>query len=1034
MEIATNDVPTGHEAVGAHRPAVDLRHASALEHAAESIIITRADGRIDHVNAAFERMTGYRRDELIGLNPRILQSGAHDAAFYQAMWTRLGAGDPWAATFVNRRKDGSLYHQHTSISAVRDREGVIIGYVGIARDMDPELALQERLAQSLHYTQTVADTSTVAILTYKASGQAISANRAAAAMKGGTVEQLRAQNFRELASWRTAGLIEAAEAALASGREQRVEARMTTTFGRELAVIADFVPFEFEGEPQLLAMLTDITERKRVEAQFLQAQKMEAVGLLAGGVAHDFNNVLAVIMSFGEFAREGLDPSDQRYADLTEVLTAAERAAGLTKQLLIFSRQQPTQKRPTNLNRNVTDLQKFLARAVGDNIKLTVSLAPAPVVVAIDPVQFDQVLLNLAVNARDAMSGGGGLQIALCQVDDVGSTGAAPMARLTVTDSGTGMDEETKKRVFEPFFTTKERGKGTGLGLATCFGIVKDAGGSIHVTSTRGKGTTITVDLPLCKDSIAPDGARTLELARGQGELILVVEDDAVLRSGTTRVLENAGYRVIAAPDGNEACRRVEELGSDLDAVLTDVMLPGRSGPEIAQLTAQVSPGTAVILISGFPEELAGGAIDPGVPVLWKPIRPDALVRAVAGALARSVDAVPSPRTIVAQESLPVDLARERVLLVEDDVALARVSRRVLEVEGLEVVVAHSLAMARAAVGGTDFDAIVCDIGLPDGSGLDLLRELREHERQLPVVMMTGAPSVETATIAVRGQVAEYLQKPIPAGELRRAVRAAVDGGRIARLRTKLLAAKFGNSQLLHDLPTTERTFASALSTLHMVYQPIVRARSGEIFAHEALVRTAHPVMGSPGQLLAAAEALGRIEDVGRSVRAAVASGLRHHGDALGIAFVNVHPLEFREDILADLTDPLLGFADRVVIEVTERASLETGPTLDRTLLTLRDHGYKIAVDDLGEGYAGLASLISLRPEFAKIDMSLVRGVDRSAIQRDIIAAVVDIGRRSNFMVIAEGVERTEERDVLAELGCDLLQGYLFGRPTQLAG
>jgi CheY-like chemotaxis protein len=337
-------------------------------------------------------------------------------------------------------------------------------------------------------------------------------------------------------------------------------------------------------------------------------------------------------MSFGGLAREGLPAGDARANDLDEVLKAADRGASLTKQLLIFSRQEPSEKRPTDLNENLAQIGKFLARAVGDNVRLRVMPCAHPVVVAIDPVRFDQILLNLAVNARDAMPGGGLLELALTGATEPGQN---PMARLTVSDTGVGMTDETKQRIFEPFFTTKERGKGSGLGLATCFGIVADAGGTIRVTSVIGKGTTFVIELPLCSTAVATDQHLPGIRVPGRGERVLVVEDEPALRQAMLRVLQTAGYTVVAAADGEEALARISAPGADLDLVISDVVMPGRSGHDVEQHCARISPRTAVILTSGHLEEAPQRPRPDGAAILRKPVPTDELLRAVAQALAR---------------------------------------------------------------------------------------------------------------------------------------------------------------------------------------------------------------------------------------------------------------------------------------------------------------------------------------------------------------------------------------------------------------
>jgi EAL domain-containing protein (putative c-di-GMP-specific phosphodiesterase class I) len=360
---------------------------------------------------------------------------------------------------------------------------------------------------------------------------------------------------------------------------------------------------------------------------------------------------------------------------------------------------------------------------------------------------------------------------------------------------------------------------------------------------------------------------------------------------------------------------------------------------------------------------------------------------------------------------------------------LAAAASRILRTGGFEVVVAGTLTAARQALATSSFDALVADVELPDGSGFDLLQTLAGDNSELPVVMITMAPSVESAARAVRSRVAEYLPKPFAADDLLRVVRQAVEGGRVSRLRTKLLAARFGGDEFVKDVPRTEKTFCLALAKIRMVFQPIVRSVDGSVFGYEALLRSDEPSLSSPLRLLAAAEVLGRVVDVGRAVRAAVANTILQHGERLEAIFVNFHPSEIRADLLMAATDPLVALAHRVVLEVTERASLEGGERLDEDLRHIRSVGYRVAVDDLGEGYAGLTSLVTLRPDIAKVDMSLVRDVHRAPLKREIIRALVDMARRSGIVVVAEGVESVEEHEALVDLGCDLLQGYLYAKP-----
>ncbi len=507
----------------------------------------------------------------------------------------------------------------------------------------------------------------------------------------------------------------------------------------------------------------DATERTRLQTALAQSQKMDALGQLAGGIAHDFNNILAVILTYATFIREALPEGDQRLDDIIEVLNAGDRAVGLTRQLLAFSRQQPTQKRPVDLNQSLAQVHKLLVRTLGEHVALTVTPSARPAVVRIDPVQFDQIVLNLAVNARDAMPDGGQLRIALEHPPQSSTEPGEPgWVHLKVTDTGTGMDERTRQRIFEPFFTTKEKGKGTGLGLATCFGIVADTGGQIRVKSAPGQGTTFTVALPLCApeaDSVLRESTR---LARtGQGEIVLVAEDDATLRRVAARVLESAGYTVHAVADGKEAIAKLDELGPRLDLLLSDVVMPGCSGYDLIEHASHVAPQAAVLLTSGFVDKAAGRNHRKDLPILWKPVAPRELVRTVAEALrARPTSGIPAT---------PEGAAGGLVLVVEDDEAARRAMVRVLAGAGYASTVAATVADARRALEtGPEPRLVLFDLPLPDGSGAELLEWLAETRPALcpRVFILTGGITDEAARRVTLSGRFRVLPKPVQAKQL----------------------------------------------------------------------------------------------------------------------------------------------------------------------------------------------------------------------------------------------------------------------------
>lgn len=366
----------------------------------------------------------------------------------------------------------------------------------------------------------------------------------------------------------------------------------------------------------------------RTEAQLRQAQKLEAIGQLAGGIAHDFNNLLMVQMGYCDMMMEQLDPESPLTGELAEVLTCAERAAQLTRQLLAFSRKQTLQPRVLNLNEVVSDVEKLLRRLIGEDIDLVIQLDDDLGLVEADPGQIEQVIMNLAVNARDAMPEGGDLTIETGNVEldeayaesHVGAS-AGPHVMLALTDTGTGMDEATRSRLFEPFFTTKAQGKGTGLGLATVYGIVKQSGGNIWVYSEPGGGTTFKIYLPRVKGKVERVvRAAPVEL-RGGGELILVVEDDPALRTLLSRMLELLGFQVDAAPNGKEALDRLESGEVEPVLLITDVVLPGMGGSELAERAQRLMPQLSVLYTSGYTDAaiVHRGILQSGAPFLQKP-------------------------------------------------------------------------------------------------------------------------------------------------------------------------------------------------------------------------------------------------------------------------------------------------------------------------------------------------------------------------------------------------------------------------------
>jgi len=511
-------------------------------------------------------------------------------------------------------------------TSVHDRE---------RHEQDLENANAELRESEMRYRQLV-ELSPDGILVHR-NGRIEFANAAACRMLGAhTAKDLVGRPVVDLVPPERYEAVNARVQRIQNGQEplRLIEQNLRRLDGTSISTETIAMRFYSDGQPNVLSILRDVTGKKRLEEQLRQSQKMEAVGQLAGGVAHDFNNLLTIIITYGELLLSLRAGDEELSHDLKEILGAAERAAALTRQLLAFSRRQLLQPKVVDLSALTRDLKNMLSRLLPENIELTTNLASPLGSVSADAGQIEQVVLNLVVNARDAMPNGGRLTIETADVEldadsavlPAGSTGG-PFVMLAVTDSGYGMDEETRLKIFDPFFTTKDPGKGTGLGLSTVYGIVKQSGGSINVYSEPGIGTAFRIYLPRVYEEAAVVAPRRYPVEVSGSETILLVEDDARVREAAERVLRSRGYTVLLAENGERALSVAREHEGKIDLIISDLVMPVMGGRELARHVATVRPNVKILFMSGYTEDAASRSslLEPGVEFLSKPFTPDSL-------------------------------------------------------------------------------------------------------------------------------------------------------------------------------------------------------------------------------------------------------------------------------------------------------------------------------------------------------------------------------------------------------------------------
>jgi hypothetical protein len=641
----------------------------------------------------------------------------------------------------------------TTRAPVLERTGGVAAIVGVSRDVTEQKQAEVALRESEQKYRQMVETAAEGVWIFDDFLRTIFVNNRMAEMVGCKPEEMQGKAVSDF--------IAVEDVATLLPHFQHDNSATSTTDLRLRKSDGTVVWAILSSSPMLdalgcrngtLAMLTNVTERKRLEDQFRQAQKLEAMGRFAGGVAHDFNNILTVISGHSQLLLRHMERGSALRGQVEKIGAAADQAANLTRQLLSFSRRRAVQSEVLDLNVAVSNFEKLCHPIISDAIELVTELEADAARVRADAGQIDQVLMNLVVNARDAMPEGGRLGIATANVEDPGSEShpAGAYVLLAVSDTGCGMDNETKAHLFEPFFTTKEEGKGTGLGLSTVHGIVAQHGGWIDVISAPGQGTCFGIYLPRVSDEVqvVPLPQNADQWPNGC-ETILVVDDRAAIRDFVRETLEPCGYKILEASDGQEGLEVFEHQINQIDLVITDLIMPRLGGGELGRQVKQQRPETKVLYMTGYGGE--SPVVEADGPLLPKPFTPEALAERV-------------------RETLGSAGTSRSILIVDDDPEVLSLLRFVLEGEGYDIRSARNGREAMAELKEVPVGIVLTDLAMPEQDGIETILAVRKEYPNLKVIAMSGTFAGSVLDAARHLGADAVLEKPIEIDELLKTV------------------------------------------------------------------------------------------------------------------------------------------------------------------------------------------------------------------------------------------------------------------------